>query len=134
MKKFLVIILLLCLFFTTGFKRKEKPFVLLSSAYITNDTFKYFERNFFIGQKVYYAVVAPEYFKDNSVRVQVSFQNEKTSNWGYEIIETNDIFIDKAQKIYRNYVVPRKKGHYILQFFYIDNKRYPFAHVEFMVR
>ena len=134
MNKYVLILLIIPILFLTGFKHKEKPYIILSSGTITEENIKYYERIFYTGQRINYAVVAPDYFKEDSVRIQLSTQNNKTSNWGYEIIETNDIFIDKAQKIYRNYIVPRKKGHYILQFFYIDNKRYPFAPVEFMVQ
>lgn len=133
MKKILVILLVLPLLFLCGFKRKEKPYLILSSGAITTQNLKFTERKFLKGQRINYAIVAPDMFKDNGIRLQLVSQNSKTSNWGFTIEQTEDIFIDKTQKIYRNYIVPSKSGHYILQFFYVSSKRYPFAHIEFVV-
>ncbi len=134
MKYIVVLFLIIQVILCTSFARKESPFVILSSGTISVENIKYRERVFSVGQRVNYAIVAPDRFKDSAFRMQLSTQNEKTTNWGFEIIETNDIYTDKTQTVYRDYVVPRKTGHYILQFFYASNRRYPFAHVEFMVR
>ena len=66
--------------------------------------------------------------------MQLSKQSDKTSNWGFSVEETRDIYITPGEKTYRSYFVPRTKGHYIIQFFYLNKKNYPFVHKEFMVQ
>lgn len=126
---FLGLVILLC-----GFKFKEKPYVILSAGTISSTTLQRIERVFFVGQRINYALVSPNGLKYSGVRMQLSTQSDKTTNYGYSIISTEDLFIDKYGKSYQNYFVPRKAGRYILQFFYLNKKNYPFAHVEFMVQ
>lgn len=126
---FLVLMVLLC-----GFKFKERPYVILSAGTISSTTLQRIERVFFVGQRINYAIVSPDGLKYSGVRMQLSTQSDKTTNYGYSIISTEDLFIDKYSKSYQNYFVPRKAGRYILQFFYLNKKNYPFAHVEFMVQ
>ena len=134
MKKFLSLILIFSVILLCGFAKKEKPFVILSSGTIDNNNIQRVERVFNKNSRINYALILPDSVKYSGVRMQISKQDEKTSNWGYSIIETNDIFIVKGEKIYRNYIVPRTTGHYIIQFFYLNKKNYPFAHKEFMVQ
>lgn len=126
---FLVLMVLLC-----GFKFKERPYVILSAGTISSTTLQRIERVFFVGQRINYAIVSPDGLKYSGVRMQLSTQSDKTTNYGYSIISTEDLFIDKYSKSYQNYFVPRKAGRYILQFFYLNKKNYPFAHVEFLVQ
>ena len=83
--------------------------------------------------RIYYALYAPGGFKQPGIRLQISKQDDKTSNWGFSIINSRDIYLDTAQKVYRDYIYIQQKGHYIIQFFYLNNKDYPFAHREFRV-
>ena len=134
MKKIAVILLILPLLFLCGFKRKEKTYLILSSGAITKQNLKFIERKFSKGQRINYAIVAPDMFEDSAIRLQLVSQNSKTSNWGFSIERTQNIYLDKTQKVYRDYIVPTKSGNYILQFFYANRKRYPFAHIEFVVQ
>ncbi len=132
MKRILLVLLIFPLLFCTGFK-KQKPYLILSQEAITNQSIKRIERNFPVKSRIYYALILPDGLKYSGVRMQVSNQNEKTSNWGYSINMTKDLYIDTSSDIYRDYIYIQKPGRYILQFFYLNKKTYPFAHTEFMV-
>ena len=122
------------MFLLCGFKFKERPYVILSSGTINAQTFQRIERAFYVGQRVNYALVSPDGLKYSGVRMELSTQTDKSTNYGYSLISTEDLYIDKYSKTYHDYFVPRKAGKYILQFFYLNKKNYPFAHIEFVVR
>lgn len=134
MKKFLLILLILPLILLCGFKRVEKPFVVLSSGTIDNISSQRVERYFNVNQRINYALIIPDKLKYSGVRMQLSKQSDKIANWGFTIEETNDFYVVKGDSVYRSYFVPRSTGHYIIQFFYLNKKNYPFAHKEFMVQ
>ncbi|MCD7779969.1 MAG: hypothetical protein LUH05_04780 [Candidatus Gastranaerophilales bacterium] len=134
MKKIVIILLIFPLIFLCSFKKKEKPYIILSSGTISLENTRRIEREFLVQQRIYFAVVAPDGFKNPGVRLQISKQDEKTSNWGFTIIQSRDLYLDTAQKAYRDYIYLRRPGRYILQFFYLNNKDYPFAHKEFLVQ
>ena len=134
MKKIIIILSILPLLFLCSFKIKAKPYVLLSSGTISTDATKRMQRVFVAGQRINYALVAPDGFKKPGVRLQISKQDEKTSNWGFSIIQTRDIYLDLSQNAYRDYLYIQRPGRYYIQFFYLSNKDYPFARSEFWVQ
>ena len=118
-----------------GFLKKEKkPFLVLSSGAITTQTTYRIERNFASGQRINYALIAPNGFKKSGVRLQLSKQDDKTTNWGFSIVKTQDLYLVQGETAYRDYIYLKNPGRYILQFFYLSNKDYPFAHIEFKVQ
>ena len=135
MKRLIVVLLvgLMC-FFVCGFKKKAKPIIILSSNQITQENAATVENTFGAKTRIYYVLYSPNGFKYPGVRMQISKQDDKTSNWGFKIIESRDISLDMAQNTYRNYLYIQMPGHYIIQFFYLNNKDYPFAHREFRVQ
>lgn len=134
MKKILTVLIILPLIMFCGFfKKEEKPFILLSSGSINSEYTKKIERNFNIGQRINYALIAPSGFKKSGVRMQISKQDNKTTNWGFSVIQSNDLYLNKGEVRYQDYIVLRTAGKYTLQFFYLSNKDYPFAHTEFRV-
>lgn len=133
MKKFCAILLIFLLLIFCGFTRKSKPVIILSSNVITKESAHIIENNFNEKSKIFYALYAKDGFKAPGVRMQISKKNDKTSNWGLSIVMSRDIYLDMAQKVYRDYMYIQDKGHYIIQFFYLNNKDYPFAHREFNV-
>ncbi len=134
MKKSISVILVLCLIFLCGFTKREKPYILLSSGNNTVFADKIRSEHYFqLGQKIYYNLIIPSGVKYEGVRMQLSKQDDKTSNWGFSIILTKDLYLSKTETALKDYLLINQKGHYILQFFYLNNKRYPFAHTEFMV-
>ncbi len=134
MKKIITILLILPLFLFCSFKKKEKPYIILSSNPISLEYAKRMENFFCVNQRIHFALVAPGGFKTPGVRLQISKQDEKTSNWGFTIIQSRDLYLDKAQNIFKDYIYIQRPGKYILQFFYLNNKDYPFAHREFWVQ
>ena len=134
MKKLIVILLIFPLFLFCSFKKKEKPYAILSLGTISLETTQRIVRVFPACQRINFALVAPDGFKYAGVRIQVSKQDEKTSNWGFSIIQSRDVYLDLSQKAYRDYIYIQRPGKYILQFFYLNNKDYPFVHREFLVR
>lgn len=134
MKKFLSLILIFSVILLCGFKKKEKPYIVLSSGTIENSNLYRIERAFSLGQRVNYGLISPDGLKYSGVRMQISTQNDKTLNWGFSVIESKDLYLDTSSKIYRDYIYPRKAGRYIIQFFYLNKKTYPFAHLEFSVK
>lgn len=133
MKKALLIFLIFPLILFCGFKKKEKPYVLLSSGNISLENTQRIERNFVAGQRINFALVAPNGFKKPGVRIQVFKKEEKTANWGFSIIQSRDVYLDLSQNAYRDYIVVQRSGKYAVQFFYLSNKDYPFAYREFWV-
>ena len=136
MKKFIVILLILPVFFLCGFslKKTKRAYIMLSASNISSMTAQRIERYFYPGQIIHYALISPDGFKYQGIRMQVSKQDEKTSNWGFSIVQSRDFVVDMAQNQYIDSVRLTRPGHYILQFFYLNNKDYPFAHTEFMVQ
>lgn len=138
MKKLPLICLILSLILFCGFKVKEKPYVVLSTGDISTDNpqiTKRIERCFAPRQRINYLLVLPNGVKYSGVRVQISKQSDKTKGlWGYSIENTKDIYILKGEKYYKDYIVIKSGGNYILQFFYLNKKNYPFVHKEFLVR
>ena len=134
LKKFFLSLFAISLIFFCGFKKADKPYLILSAGTINEINIQRIERAFSTGQRINYALVTPKGLKYSGVRLQVSSQNEKTSNWGFSLVETRDIYIPTYSTIYRDYFVARKSGKYILQFFYLNKKNHPFAHIEFWVK
>ncbi len=136
MKKVLTILLILPLLLFCGFtfKKKAKPYIVLSSGSITTQTTSRIERIFASGQRINYALIAPDGFKKSGVRLQISKQDNKTTNWGFSIVKTQDLYLTTGETSYRSYIYLKNSGNYTLQFFYLSNKDYPFAHIEFMVQ
>lgn len=135
MNKFIITILIFTVIIScSAFKKHEKPYIMLSTGSITSENAKRTEKIFTSGQRINIGLIAPEGFKDYGIRQQLSRQDEKTSNWGYTLIQSKDIFQDKTLKLYKDYIYIYRPGRYILQYFYINKKNYPFAHYEFSVR
>ena len=133
MRKIIVLLLILPVLLFCGFKRKAKPVIILSANKITNESLQRVESNFYSKTRIFYALYAKDGFKSPGIRMQISKQDDNTSNWGFSIIMNKDIYIDMAQNTYRDYIYIQQPGHYIIQFFYLNNKDYPFAHREFRV-
>lgn len=134
MKYLLSIIILFSVIFTCGFSlsKKQKPYVYISSAPVVyNEGQARIERRFNAGQRVYYTLVAPDGFKDAGVRFKIVKHEEKTSNWGYSVLRAKDIYLDLSKSIYCDYFVIAQKGHYVVEFYYARDLKYPFARNEF---
>ncbi|MBQ9246872.1 hypothetical protein IJ182_11475 [bacterium] len=135
MKKIILILLIVPLLLFCGFKRAQKAYILTADTDIANLNNSPVSTGFYsVRQRINYVLVSPEGFKYPGIRMQISKQDEKTSNWGFSIIQSRDFTVDMAKNSYKDYVYIQKPGHYILQFFYLNKKSYPFAHTEFWVQ
>ena len=132
-KKILIVLLIIPVILMCGFKRKEKPLLVMTTGAITKENIERIEWTFNAGERINYAIIAPDGLKYAGVRMQISSQDIKTSNWGFKIYQTQDLYIDTSTEIYKNYIVIQRPGHYIIQFFYLNDKNYPFIHREFTV-
>ena len=132
-KKILLVLLIIPVLLFCGFKKLERPFVVLSSSEIHDVNVKRIERDFGSGYRIYYALVMPNGLKYSGVRLQVSSLSDKVSNWGFSLVETRDLYIPRTDRIYKDYFIAKKPGRYVLQFFYLNKKNHPFAHIEFRV-
>ena len=94
-KKILLVFLIVPLILFCGFKKKERPFLILSAGTINAENVQRIERAFLVGQRVNYALVSPDGLKYSGVRRQLSTQSDKTTNYGFSLIETEDLYIDK---------------------------------------
>ena len=75
MKKIITILLILPLILFCGFFKKEnKPYIILSSGTINSEYTKRIERNFNVGQRINYALIAPDGFKKSGVRLQADYR------------------------------------------------------------
>ncbi len=134
MKNFSIIFLIFACLLFCGFKKSQKPYILMSSGTVNEQNLQRVQRVFPVGQKINYVLVFPDGVKYSGIRVHVSTQSDKVTNFGFSKISANDIYISKGDNIYRDYFIPKTTGHYILQFFYLNKKNYPFIHVEFVVK
>ena len=123
-KKLFLVFLIVPLILLCGFKQVKHPYLILSAGTIDDKSIKRIERAFATGQRINYALVTPKGLKYSGVRLQVSSQSDKVSNWGYSLVESRDIYIPKETRIYRDYIVARKAGKYALQFFYLNKKNH----------
>ena len=128
------ILLIAAIIIFCGFKRAEKPFIILSSGDIDPNNTTRIERIFTSKGRINYALVCPDGLKYAGVRLQIASRNEKTSNWGFSIIKTRDMYLDISRKYHKDYIYIEKPGNYFIQFFYLNKKNYPFAHKEFIVK
>ena len=133
MKKTIIILLIIPLLLFCSFKKKEKPYIILSSGVISVENAQRAEYSFRAGQRINYALIAPDGFKYAGIRLQISKQDEKTSNWGFTIIQSKDIYLDMSKNSHIDYIYIRRAGKYYLQFFYLNNKDYPFARREIWI-
>lgn len=92
-----------------------------------------YEQKFKVGQRIYYAVVVPEKFGDDTLRIQVIKQDTKVSSFGYNLAFSESVAIDPSEKYYRNYIVLNEAGYYILQIFEFRNMVTPLARYDFWV-
>ena len=135
MKKTILILLILPLILLCGFKISKKAYILTSTEAITNTNPAKNITGFYpVQQRIHYVLAVPDGFKYPGIRMQLTKQDDKTTTWGFSIIMSRDFTVDMAQNSYSDYIYIQKPGHYILQFFYLNKKSYPFAHTEIWVQ
>ena len=76
MKKIVVILLILPVLFLCSFTfhRKRQAYIMLSSGTISPMTAQRLERYFYPGQRIYYALISPDGFKYQGIRMPFDFE------------------------------------------------------------
>ena len=72
MKKIVYLILIMPFIFFCGFGWKEKPYIIMSSGTVSKETINRLERVFIAGQRINYAIVAPDGLKYDAIRLEIS--------------------------------------------------------------
>lgn len=112
----------------------NKPFILMKSQPVTADNAKYFEQNFKKGQRVYYAIVKPNGFNDDAIKIEIVKKNTSTPTLGYSMEYAQNLSIDKTKKYYTNYFVPNNSGLFFMQVFELRRPDKCIARYDFWVK
>ena len=130
MKKLLPLVAM-SIFLLTGC---SAPFILMKSVPFTAENANVYEQNFETGSRIYYAIVVPEKFRDDTLRVQVLKQDDKVPFLGYSMERAETVVVDRSKNYYTDYFVINADGYYIMQVFYIGNTVSPIARYDFRVK
>ncbi len=84
------------------------------------------EYNFKTGQPIYYAIISPEGFEDDMVRISLSKKDTKSEFWGYSNYRNKTIKL-KGENYYSDYFIIREEGIFVLQAFHLRNLSKPIA-------
>ncbi len=100
---------------------KEKPILLTNSKPITTSTVQDPIYVFAPHQRIFYVIIVPKGFTDSVIRVQLVKRDEKLSNWGLQLYQSETINVDKGKKFYIGYTTLPEVGCYIIRAFEINN-------------
>ncbi len=131
MKRLFLTILTLSLFVLTGCS--DKAFILMKSVPLTSDNAQFYEQRFEKGQRIYYAIVKPDGFKDDAIKIEIIKKNTKVSNFGYSIAYADNLPIDNTKNYYRDYFVMNSSGLYFMQVFELRRPDKCLARYDFWV-
>lgn len=87
----------------------------MKSVPLTSDNAQFYEQRFEKGQRIYYAIVKPDGFKDDAIKIEIIKKNTKVSNFGYSIAYADNLPIDNTKNYYRDYFVMNSSGLYFMQ-------------------
>lgn len=75
----------------------------MKSVPLTSDNAQFYEQRFEKGQRIYYAIVKPDGFKDDAIKIEIIKKNTKVSNFGYSIAYADNLPIDNTKNYYRDF-------------------------------
>ena len=96
---------------------ERKPFILMYTEPITQENAPYAKTQFKKNQRIYYALVNPKGFKDDTIKIEVVKRGTKVPIGNYSIQYAQDLKIDSSKKYYRDYIVLTGTGTFFVQFF-----------------
>lgn len=114
--------------------QKDKPIIVFNSAPINKTNVYQGTKTFAPSQKIYFALLNPDGFKSDLLRMQVFKKDDKSEFWGYTYYYSKDIKIDSSLNYYLDYFTIDECGYYVLQFFYINKLGKGFAYNDFWVK
>ena len=133
MKKYLILLLLSAFLLCSC--AYDRGTILVYSQPVKKETVQNDEKNFRIGEKIYYLFLAPKRMENEYIRVQIFKMTDKAHKGGYEIVRRKDFRLMKDQRYYHSdYFVLHEKGRYVMQVFSIDNLQYPLSLNDFYVK
>lgn len=122
-KKFLKLILIVLASFTLcACDESQKPFIVFSSAPITQTT--RMQQVFRSGERVYYAAINPKGFKDSVIKVNIFKKDDTSEFWGYSYYSNREHKLTN-QNYYTDYFIINQKGLYVMQIFDITDLQDP---------
>ncbi|MCR5260228.1 MAG: hypothetical protein K6C94_00135 [Candidatus Gastranaerophilales bacterium] len=111
-----------------------KAFILMKSEPLTTKNARQYEQYFSVGQRIYYAVVAPKGFKDSAIKIEIVKVSDKVPTMGYSIQYAQDLAIDTTKKYYTNYFTLSTGGAYVMQVFELRRPDKCIARYDFRVK
>lgn len=111
-----------------------KAFIIMKSEPVTVKNAQYFEQYFQTNQRIYYALVAQEGFKDEAIKIEIVKVSDKVPTMGYSIQYAQDLPIDKTKKYYTNYFTLSTGGAYVMQVFELRRPDKCIARYSFRVK
>ena len=136
MKKFLTVLILVFAVFLGGCDR-ERPAIFFSSHPIDKNTFnpdQVSNKNFWVGQKIYFLVYYPKGFPTNSIRLQVITKKDDVKFYGIDIVQVRDVHVKQGSMIYRGSFCLYKNSLHYLRVFSPDDWYVPLVQDWFWVR
>lgn len=132
--KILLVIFLSCSLFLSGCSNGKKTFILMKSTPLTAENARYFEQSFQKGQRVYFAVIKPDGFKDDAVKIEIIKKSDTVPTYGYSMEYAQDIAIDNSKNYFTNYFVPNNSGLFFMQVFELRRPDKCLARYDFRVK
>ena len=134
-RSLILILLILTIIICSGCNlQKDKIYLIFNSEPITKENALDEVRHFDLGQKTYYAILAPNGFKYHMIRVQVYKQDDKVERFGYTIYQTKDFILDINKNYFINDLRIGGKGLFIMHIFYLNDKNFPIVRGEFWIK
>ncbi len=121
--------------YSFSFKKKEKPYIVLSSADLNREeNLKKATLNsvFRINERIYFYVYTPDGFKSDYIKYQIVKQDDNAHVQGFTRIRNITKRVKNKNK-FVDYVVLSQKGKYFIQVFDIENLHQWIAIAGFLV-
>lgn len=132
MKKLIALIFISSMFFLSGCGKKS--FILMKSEPLTQENARYFEQKFQKGQRIYYAVIKPDGFKDDAIKIEIVKKNTSTPTLGYSMEYAQNIHIDNSKNYYTDYFTIHNSGLFFMQVFELRRPDKCIARYDFWVK
>ena len=129
---FLLLLLSVFIFSACAYERGT---ILFYTQPVTKETIPNDEKNFRIGEKIYYLFLAPKRMENDYIRVQIFKMTDKAHKGGYEIVRRKDFRLMKDQRYYHtDYFTFYESGRYVMQVFSMDDLQNPLSLNDFYVK
>ena len=104
----------------------KSPYLTFNSQPITQKTVYDAQKIFKPSQTIHYAILMPNGFKQEYLRMQIIKKPDNVAFGGASIYLSKDLFVDKSKKFYIDKIVIHQPGTYIVRVFYGNRTEAPF--------